>query len=102
MGVYGASKAALERLSFAFAQELMPDRVRVNTVAPRAAVRTEGTEALMGDTIRPSDYEPMEAMVESILLLARGPVELTGGTYVSLDLLEEQGVTVMGLDGEAL
>jgi citronellol/citronellal dehydrogenase len=102
MGVYGASKAALERLSFAFAQELVPDRVRVNTVAPRAAVRTEGMEALMGDRIAPADIESMEAMVEAILLLARGPAELTGGTYVSLDLLEEQAVKVMGLDGEAL
>ena len=102
MGVYGASKAALERLSFAFAQELLPDRVRVNSVLPRAAVRTEGMEALMGDRIAAEDIEPMEAMVEAVLLLARGPVDLTGGTYVSLDLLDEQAVTVMGLDGQGL
>jgi citronellol/citronellal dehydrogenase len=56
----------------------------------------------MGDSIAPADIEPMEAMVEAILLLARGSAELTGGTYVSLDLLEEQAVKVMGLDGEAL
>ena len=100
MGVYGASKAALERLSFAFAQELLADGVRVNTVAPRAAVRTAGMDALMGNSIASSDIEPMEAMVEAVLLLARGAPDVTGGTYVSLELLEQSGITVMGLDGE--
>lgn len=99
MGVYGASKAALDRLSFAFAQELWGSGVRVNCVAPRSAVLTEGTAALMGDNLDPALIEPLESMVEAILLLARCPQDMSGGTYRSLDLLEATNTTVMGLDG---
>jgi len=99
MGVYGASKAALDRLSFAFAQELWGTGIRVNVVAPRSAVLTEGAAALMGDTLDPSTIEPVEAMAEAILLLSTGPEEMTGGTYRSLDLLAAHDVPVMSLDG---
>ena len=100
MGVYGASKAALERLSFAFAQELWGTGVRVNIVAPKSAVLTEGAAALMGDTLDPSTIEPVEAMAEAILVLATGPEELTGGACRSLDLLAAHDIRVMGLDGK--
>lgn len=99
MGVYGASKAALDRLSFAFASELYGSGVRINTVAPRSAVLTEGAGALMGDSLDPSLIEPVEAMAEAILLLASCGPEMTGGTYRSLDLLAAEGREVMGLDG---
>jgi NAD(P)-dependent dehydrogenase (short-subunit alcohol dehydrogenase family) len=99
MGVYGASKAGLDRLSFAFAQELWGTGIRVNVVAPKSAVLTEGAAALMGDTLDSSTIEPVEAMAEAVLLLAAGPEELTGGIHRSLDLLAARGVPVMGLDG---
>lgn len=99
MGVYGASKAALDRLSFAFAQELWGTGVRINVVAPKSAVLTEGAAALMGDTLDPSTIEPVEAMAEAILWLATCGEEMTGGIYRSLDLLAEHGVRVMSLDG---
>lgn len=99
MGVYGASKAALDRLSFAFAEELWGSGVRVNVVAPKSAVLTEGAAALMGDRLDPGLIEPVEAMAEAIVLLSTGPEELTGGVYRSLDLLADRGVTVMALDG---
>lgn len=99
MGVYGASKAALDRLGFAFASELWGSGVRVNSVAPKSAVLTEGAAALMGDNLDPSLIEPVEAMAEAILLLATCPAEMTGGTYRSLDLLAEHGREVTSLDG---
>ena len=99
MGVYGASKAALDRLSFAFAQELWGTGVRVNVVAPKSAVLTEGAAALMGDSLDPSTIEPVEAMAEAILWLSTCPEDVTGGIYRSLDLLAEHGVEVMTLDG---
>lgn len=102
MGVYGASKAALDRLSFAFAQELWGSGVRVNVVAPKSAVLTEGAAALMGDSLDPASIEPVEAMAEAILFLSTCPADVTGGVYRSLDLLAERAIPVMGLDGKTL
>src|SRR5262249_4754531 len=48
MAIYGASKAALERLTVGLAAEVYADGITVNTIAPLAAVRTPGAEALVG------------------------------------------------------
>jgi NAD(P)-dependent dehydrogenase (short-subunit alcohol dehydrogenase family) len=88
-GVYGASKAALNRLTNALAAELWGTGIRVNTIEPRAAVLTEGADALVGDRLRPDQIEPMETMVEAVLALCDCPVEQTGGIHVSLDLIAE-------------
>ena len=45
---YGASKAALNRMTNGLAAELHGTGIRVNTIEPRGAVLTEGAEALMG------------------------------------------------------
>jgi citronellol/citronellal dehydrogenase len=101
IGVYGATKAALNRITHAFAVELHGRGVRVNTVEPRAAVLSEGADALVGGTLTDDQIESMEAMVEGALVLCDCPPERTGQILVSLDLLDELGVTVMGLDGRA-
>jgi NAD(P)-dependent dehydrogenase (short-subunit alcohol dehydrogenase family) len=101
IGVYGASKAALNRITNAFAVQLYGTGVRVNTIEPRAAVMSEGAEVLVGDIIRQDQIEPMEAMVEAVVVLCGCEPERTGRVHVSLDLLEELGVTVMTLDGSA-
>ncbi len=44
-GVYGASKAALNRITVAFAAELAGTGVRVNTVEPNGAVMSDGAVA---------------------------------------------------------
>ena len=87
IGVYGASKAALNRLTNAFAEELWGTGVRVNTVEPRNAVRSEGAEALVGGELGEDLYETMEEMVAGTLVLCDCPPEMTGGVHVSLDLL---------------
>lgn len=99
MGVYGASKAALNRLTNAFAAELHGSGVRVNSIEPRAAVMSEGAEALVGTTVRPDQIEPMEAMVESIVALCDCGPDDTGGIHVSLDLLADRDIPVRSLDG---
>jgi NAD(P)-dependent dehydrogenase (short-subunit alcohol dehydrogenase family) len=99
IGVYGASKAALNRMTVAFAAELLGTGVRVNTVEPRAAVMSEGAEALVGGTLSDDLVESMEAMVEGALVLCDCPADWTGGVHVSLDLLDALGRTVMTLDG---
>jgi NAD(P)-dependent dehydrogenase (short-subunit alcohol dehydrogenase family) len=101
IGVYGATKAALNRITNAFAVELYAFGVRINTVEPRAAVLSEGADALVGGTLRDDQIESMEAMVEAVLTLCDCPPERTGGVYVSLDLLDELDVTVMSLDGRS-
>ncbi len=99
IGVYGASKAALNRITNAFGVELLGTGIRVNTVEPRAAVMSEGAEALVGGQVDPGQIESMEEMVESIVALCDCPAERTGRVHVSLDLLAELGTTVMALDG---
>lgn len=98
-GVYGASKAALNRLTNALAAELWGTGVRVNTVEPRAAVLSEGADAIVGSSLRPDQIETMEEMVEAVVALCDCPPERTGGVHVSLDLIAELGLEVRGLDG---
>lgn len=96
---YGASKAALNRITNGLAAELHRTGVRVNAVEPRAAVRSEGTEALLGDSLDESKVEPLEAMVEAVAALCACGPDQTGLLAVSLDLLADWGIEVRDLDG---
>jgi NAD(P)-dependent dehydrogenase (short-subunit alcohol dehydrogenase family) len=98
-GMYGSSKAALNRETNALAHELWGRGIRVNTVEPRAAVMSEGAEMLAGHVIREDQKESMEAMVEAAVYLCDCDPETTGQVFVSLDLIADRGVTVMTLDG---
>ena len=97
MAVYGASKAALNRLTNALADEVWGEGIRVNTVEPRAAVMTEGATALIGDMAE-DRIESLETMVEAAVALCDCPVERTGQVVVSLDLLAELHRPVWSLD----
>ncbi|MEX2254714.1 MAG: SDR family NAD(P)-dependent oxidoreductase [Acidimicrobiia bacterium] len=99
IGVYGATKAALNRITNAFAVELHGSGIRINTVEPRAAVMSEGAEALVGDIVTDDMVEPMETMVEGVTALCDCEPDRTGGVHVSLDLIAELGATTMTLDG---
>lgn len=99
MAVYGASKAALNRLTNGLGAELLGSGVRVNTVEPRFGVLTEGAAALVGEHYDDTVFESMEEMVEGVLVLCACPAQLTGGVRVSLDLLEQAGISARGLDG---
>ncbi len=100
---YGASKAALERFTTGLAAEVFGDGIAVNTLAPVAAVRTPGAEALVGDVMdaRPEIVESVELFVEAALALCTcDPATMTGRVLYSRPLLEELGREVRGLDGE--
>lgn len=99
IAAYGASKAALNRITNGLAMELYGTGVRVNTVEPRAAVLSEGAAALVGDRLRPEQIEEMEAMVEGTVFLCDCPADLTGQITVSLDTIEQRGLEVRNLDG---
>lgn len=102
ISVYGASKAALNRITNGLGVELFGTGIRVNTVEPRAAVLSEGAEQLVGGTLRPDQIESMEEMVEAVVALCDCPPEVTGRVTVSLDLIAEWGLTVHGLDATPL
>jgi short-subunit dehydrogenase len=97
MAMYGASKSALNRWTAGLAAELEGSGVRVNTVEPRAAVMSEGAEALVGTTVRADQVESMDEMVEAVVTL--GDCDFTGRVCVSLDLIADLGLQVHDLDG---
>src|SRR3954468_10955838 len=101
MAVYGASKAALNRLTDGLAAELRGTGVRVNSIEPRAAVKTEGADEMVGDLLRrePDLLETMEEMVEAVVTLCDCADEVTGRIAVSLDLIADCGLAVRNLDG---
>lgn len=101
IGVYAASKAALNRLSNLMAAELAGSGIRVNTVEPRAAVLSEGAAALVGETLGPDEVESLEEMVEAVTALCDCPEIVTGRTGISLELIREWELTVRGLDAQA-
>jgi len=101
MAVYGASKAALNRITNGFGAELSGTGIRVNTVQPRAAVMSEGAQALIGETVRADQIEALEEMVEGTVALCDCPADITGRVCVSLDLIDDWKLTVRGLDGGA-
>jgi citronellol/citronellal dehydrogenase len=95
---YGASKAALNRMTNGLGAELYGSGIRVNGVEPRAAVLTEGADALVGSKLRPDQIESLEQMVEAVVALCDCPAEFTGRSTVSLDLLDEWQLEVRDLD----
>ncbi len=99
-GFYAATKAMLDRTTTALASELHGTGIRVNTVEPRAAVLSEGADVVVGKTLKPEQIESMEAMVESIVYLARCDPDHTGHNDVSLDVIDHHALTVMNLDGD--
>ena len=101
-GIYGASKAALNRMTNALAAELAGRGVRINTVEPRAAVLSEGAEVLTGSALSPDQIESMEEMVEAVVALCDCAPERTGLEHVSLDLIAELGLTVRDLEGNPI
>lgn len=99
LAVYAASKAALNRITNGLGAELQGTGIRVNTVQPAAAVLTEGASTLVGETIDADQVESLEQMVEGVVALCDCPEGVTGRTAVSLDLIQEWGLEVRGLDG---
>jgi NAD(P)-dependent dehydrogenase (short-subunit alcohol dehydrogenase family) len=97
--LYGASKAALNKITNALGVDLHGAGVRVNTVEPRSSVLSEGAQALVGATLRPDQVESMEEMVEAVMFLCDCEPDFTAQNCVSLELIRQFGLTVHELDG---
>ena len=98
--LYGASKAALERMSSGLAAEVHRHGIAVNVVSPVAAVATPGVVAL---GLMPGEHthmEPVEQMAEAALALATASAAtLTGWIGTSEQVLLQLGREVRNLDG---
>jgi citronellol/citronellal dehydrogenase len=95
--MYGATKAALERITTGLAAEVYDDGIAVNSLAPVAAVRTPGSEAHLGPLLddRPEIVEPIDLIVEAALVLATcDPATVTGRVVYSRPFLRELGRSV--------
>jgi NAD(P)-dependent dehydrogenase (short-subunit alcohol dehydrogenase family) len=97
---YGASKAALNRLTVAAASECHAHGVVVNGLTPQAAIATPSLVA--GGWIDDAMFEPLDTMAEAALALCSGDTALTGRIAYSLQLLVELGRPVRDLQGENL
>ena len=98
---YGASKAALNRMTLAAAIETHGQGIAVNALAPQAAAATH--DLVASGRIAEHWYEPLETMAEAALALCScDPARLGGRIAYSLQLLVELGRPVRDLDGRAL
>ena len=98
---YGASKAALNRLTIAAASECEDDGIAVNALSPQAAIATPSLVA--AGWIDEVMFEPLDTMAEAALALCSGdPAVLTGRIAYSLQLLVELRRPVLDLLGRHL
>jgi len=98
---YGATKAALNRLTVAAASECHGQGIAVNGLTPQAAIATPAL--VEGGWIDDAMFEPMDTMAEAALALCSGdPDRLTGRIAYSLQLLLELRRPVLDLHGEDL
>jgi len=92
--LYGATKAALERITTGLAAELYDDGIAVNSLAPVAAVRTPGAEVHLGALLdaRPDIVEPVELLADAAVVLSTcDPATMTGRVVYSRPFLTELG-----------
>ena len=99
--MYGATKAALNRLTVSVASECEGQGIAVNALAPQGAIATPSLVA--AGWVDGVMFEPMETMAEAALALCTGdPARLTGRLAFSLQLLTELHRPVFDLHGENL
>lgn len=104
MILYGAAKAALERLTSGLAAELYGSGVVVNALAPNSVVWTPGAAASGLERYRSDPNwleEPVEGMAEAALALCTTDPEFTGQTVYSTEYLAKIGRAIRTLDGKS-
>jgi citronellol/citronellal dehydrogenase len=96
---YGASKAALNRLTISAAAETEGQGIAVNALTPQAAIAVPALVA--GGWIDETYFEPVDTMAQAVLALATcDPTQLHGRIAYSLQLLHELGQPVLDTHGD--
>ncbi len=99
--MYGATKAALNRLTVSMASECEGQGIAVNALAPQGAIATPSLVA--AGWVEGVMFEPMETMAEAAVALCTGDPDLLNGRIAySLQLLTELQRPVLDLLGENL
>ncbi len=99
--MYGATKAALNRLTVSVASECEGQGIAVNALAPQGAIATPSLVA--AGWVEGVMFEPMETMAEAAVALCTGDPDLLNGRIAySLQLLTELQRPVFDLLGENL
>jgi citronellol/citronellal dehydrogenase len=87
--MYGAVKAALQRLTGSFAAEVYSDGIAVNAAAPSKPVPTPGAGKL---DLAKEDTEDVDLIVETALILCTSdPKTMTGRVVYTQPFLRELG-----------
>jgi len=106
MLLYGAAKAALNRMTSGLAAEFDGSGVAVNALAPVSLVWTPGAAASGLEKYRSSpgwQEEPVEAMAEAALALCMvDPSVCNGRCVYSSEYLAEIGRKIRTLDGKSV
>ena len=101
--LYGGSKAFLDRICTGVAQELYPDNIAVNNLAPTSHIDTPLSMGVVSSVRHDIPTETNETFSEAALALCSGdPRTLTSRTVYSLPLLAELNRPVYTLDGTRL
>src|SRR4029079_3793151 len=88
---YGMSKIALERMRLSRAQQLLDDRIPVNTFRIDVPVASEGF-VYNSPGVDISDWEPTDVAAEGIPCSLGQPPEYTGTNVGMAALRDEQGI----------
>jgi NAD(P)-dependent dehydrogenase (short-subunit alcohol dehydrogenase family) len=93
---YGASKAALERMTLAMAEELRPHRIAVNAIRQDGIIETEGMRALRlaGHQNTRMGVWPVEIMGEAALHLCLQDPARSTGRVVTLTSLRDEALGI--------
>lgn len=99
---YGASKAALDRVTIGLAAELFGTNIHVNGLAPYKIAWSEAADQLSRATLatNPDWVESLEMMAEAASILISG--SHTGVVTTSRQLLERTDTPLRAFDGETV
>ena len=91
--MYGATKAALERMTQGLAEEVYNDNIAVTCFSPSTGVTTPGTVYYgLRKSLDDDSGEPVRMMSDAALLLATEPLDkVTGRVTYSQEILQEFG-----------
>jgi NAD(P)-dependent dehydrogenase (short-subunit alcohol dehydrogenase family) len=87
---YGMTKAALDRMTTAYASELMADNVAIISVSPGLVITERIQKAAINRNVDLSRAEPPEVIADAVSLIARDGMRYTGRILFAQDLLAEQ------------